>query len=192
MRITGGRARGIPLVSPKGQQVRPAMDRVRQAVFSSLGPRVEGARFLDLFAGSGSYGLEALSRGATEGVFVEQDRRALESLRDNLARVCASAGRQPSECRIVPSEVVRWVRQASGKFDLVFIDPPYEGIERTAEDLFEGCAGLVAPDGLLLFEMPGELALQPPGWDLVKRLGSGRHQATVAFFARKARAGSGE
>ena len=74
MRITGGLARSIPLILPKGDAVRPATDALRQAVFSSLAARVAGARFLDLFAGSGAYGLEALSRGASSGVFVEKRR----------------------------------------------------------------------------------------------------------------------
>jgi 16S rRNA (guanine966-N2)-methyltransferase len=94
VRISGGRARGIPLVVPRGDAVRPATDGLRQAVFSSLAARVAGAHFWDLFAGSGAYGLEALSRGAVSGLFVEQDRRAAECLRKNLAAVTRSLGRE--------------------------------------------------------------------------------------------------
>jgi len=90
MRITGGQARGIPLVLPKGDAVRPATDAMRQAVFSSLAARVAGARFLDLFAGSGAYGLEALSRGAADGVFVEKNARTADFIRQNIAAVCKS------------------------------------------------------------------------------------------------------
>ena len=85
MRISGGGARGIPLAVPKGDAVRPATDGMRQSVFSSLGARVVGARFLDLFAGSGGYGLEALSRGAAGGVFVEQNAKAAACVRQNIA-----------------------------------------------------------------------------------------------------------
>ena len=81
MRISGGLARGIPLLAPRGDAVRPATDSLRQAVFSSLGERVAGARFLDLFAGTGAYGLEAISRGAAGGVFVEKDARAAACVR---------------------------------------------------------------------------------------------------------------
>ena len=95
MRITGGQARGIPLTLPKGDRVRPATDALRQAVFSSLAARVPGARFLDLFAGSGAYGLEALSRGASGGVFVEKDARTAGFIRDNITAVCKSLGRTP-------------------------------------------------------------------------------------------------
>src|SRR5882724_13627781 len=93
MRISGSVARGIPLAVPKGDAVRPATDGMRQAVFSSLRGRVSGARFLDLFAGSGAYGLEALSRGAAGGVFVEQNARAAACVRKNIEAVCKSLGR---------------------------------------------------------------------------------------------------
>ncbi|MDR2676021.1 MAG: RsmD family RNA methyltransferase [Opitutaceae bacterium] len=91
MRITGGIARGIPLVVPKGDAVRPATDGMRQAVFSSLAARVPGAWFLDLCAGSGAYGLEAVSRGAAGGVFVEKNAKAAACLRRNIEAVCKSA-----------------------------------------------------------------------------------------------------
>ena len=95
MRITGGQARGIPLTLPKGDAVRPATDALRQAVFSSLAARVPGVRFLDLFAGSGAYGLEALSRGDSGAVFVEKDARTAGFIRGNIAAVCKSLGRTP-------------------------------------------------------------------------------------------------
>src|SRR3954462_15936796 len=93
MRISGGIAKGITLAVPRGDQVRPATDGLRQAGFSSLGDRVLAARFLDLFAGSGAYGLEALSRGAAAGTFVEQNARAAACVRQNIAAVCKSLGR---------------------------------------------------------------------------------------------------
>src|SRR4051794_7791924 len=93
MRISGGAARGIPLVTPKGDLTRPATDGMRQSVFSSLGAIVNGARFLDLFAGSGAYGLEAVSRGAAGGVFVEQNPKVAACVRQNIEAVCKSVGR---------------------------------------------------------------------------------------------------
>jgi 16S rRNA (guanine966-N2)-methyltransferase len=100
MRISGGLARGIHLATPKGEAVRPATDSLRQAVFSSLGDRVVGARFLDLFAGSGSYGLEALSRGADGGLWVEKHRRTFELLRRNIAAVCVSMQRDETDLMV--------------------------------------------------------------------------------------------
>ena len=101
MRITGGQARGISLALPKGDAVRPATDALRQAVFSSLAARVSGMLFLDLFAGSGAYGLEALSRGAAGGVFVERDARTAEFIRRNLAAVCKSLGRDTGGLHVI-------------------------------------------------------------------------------------------
>src|SRR5690242_14529688 len=101
MRISGGAARGVPLLVPKGDAVRPATDGMRQAVFSSLGARVAGARFLDLFAGSGAYGLEALSRGAAGGVFVEQNAKAAACVKKNIETVCKSLGRDTHDLAVL-------------------------------------------------------------------------------------------
>src|ERR1035438_5299822 len=90
VRISGGGARGIELAVPKGDAVRPPTDGMRQAVFSSIAARIAGARFVDLFAGSGAYGLEAFSRGASGGTFVESSSRASACLRRNIAAVCRS------------------------------------------------------------------------------------------------------
>src|SRR5882672_12911244 len=104
MRISGGVARGIPLAVPKGDAVRPATDGMRQAAFSSLGARVVGARFLDLFAGSGAYGLEALSRGAAGGVFVEQNAKAAACVRQNIAAVCKSLAREVGDLVVLQAD----------------------------------------------------------------------------------------
>jgi 16S rRNA (guanine966-N2)-methyltransferase len=186
MRISGGGARGIPLVAPKSNAVRPATDGMRQAVFSSLGARVAGARFLDLFAGSGAYGLEALSRGAVGGVFVEQNAKAAGCVRQNIAAVCKSLGRDTGGLTVLQADA-RTVPLAGGDVpDLVFVDPPYEIIPEIAPALFTRLEEALASraDALVIFELPGELDLAPPGWTLVKRLGKGARQPTVAFFRR--------
>lgn len=188
MRISGGAARGIPLAVPKGDAVRPATDGIRQAVFSSLGGRVAGARFLDLFAGSGGYGLEALSRGAAGGVFVEQNAKAAGCIRQNIAAVCKSLGRDPRTDLIVLQGDARIVPLGGAAVpDLVFIDPPYEIIEGVAPALFARLQEVFAPtpEGLVVFEFPGELELAPAGWKLLKRLGKGARQPTVGFFQRE-------
>ncbi|HKB58193.1 MAG TPA: RsmD family RNA methyltransferase [Lacunisphaera sp.] len=182
MRITGGQARGIPLVLPKGDAVRPATDAMRQAVFSSLGARVTGARFWDLFAGSGAYGLEAFSRGATGGVFVEKNAKAAEYIRQNIAAVCKSLQREAADLQVVNGDALKL--SPGGVPDLVFIDPPYEIIPEVAPGLFARLAGLLDgnPDPLIVFEMPGELELSPTDWTCVKRLGKGARQPTVGIF----------
>ena len=186
MRISGGGARGITLAVPKGDAVRPATDGMRQALFSSLGARVVDARFVDLFAGSGAYGLEALSRGAAAGVFVEQNAKAAACVRQNIAAVCKSLGRESNALEVIQADA-RTVPLGSGMVpDLVFIDPPYEIITEIADALFVRLAEKLAPnpEALVLFEMPGELEFAPSGWSLLKRIGKGVRQPTVAVFGK--------
>lgn len=182
MRITGGQARGITLTLPKGDKVRPATDALRQAVFSSLAARVPGARFLDLFAGSGAYGLEALSRGAAGGVFVEKDARTAAFIRSNVAAVCKSLGRAPDNLQVVNADATKVM--PGGPPDLVFVDPPYEIIADVAPAIFAGLAEFraVKPDLLVVFEMPGDQELAPAGWIAAKRLGKGGRQPTAVIF----------
>ena len=139
MLITGGRARGIPLRVPSRGSIRPATDQLRQAVFSSLGSMVEGSQVLDLFAGTGSWGLEAYSRGATSVVFVERDRGAIECLATNRTAVAKSLGRPAGETSVVRSDVMKWQPGGDRTFDLVFADPPFEmeRIEELPELIFD-------------------------------------------------------
>jgi 16S rRNA (guanine966-N2)-methyltransferase len=182
MRITGGQARGIPLLLPKGDAVRPATDAMRQAVFSSLAARVLDARFLDLFAGSGAYGLEAWSRGAAGGVFVEKDPRTAVFIRQNIIAVGKSLGRSSDSLQVVTTDAT--VAMPGPAPDLVFVDPPYEIITAVASKIFGHLNQLLGdhPDPVIVFEMPGEQELNPHGWTCVKRLGKGGRQPTAAIF----------
>jgi 16S rRNA (guanine966-N2)-methyltransferase len=188
MRISGGDARGIELSVPRGDAVRPATDGMRQAVFSSLGARVVGARFVDLFAGSGAYGLEAFSRGASGGTFVERNARASECLRKNIAAVCRSLKRNGSELVAVEADALSLPAGVGEPPDLIFVDPPYGKIEAIAPVLFAKLSAALpgAWKGLVVFEMPGGETVGPEGWDCVKRLGRGTRQPSAAFFARAA------
>lgn len=122
MRIIAGRWKGHPLQSMKGSKVRPTTDRVREAWMAALGPGLEGVRVVDLFAGTGALGLEALSRGASEVVFVERDRGPLTAIRANIRRLGAE-----EECRVVQGDVFSFLRrEAVGSFDLALADPPYD------------------------------------------------------------------
>jgi len=173
---------------PKGDAVRPATDGMRQAVFSSLGPRVVGARFVDLFAGSGAYGLEAFSRGAEGGVFVEKNAKAAACIRQNITGVCKSTGRPEQALKLLTADVLAWAPMPGDEPDLVFVDPPYEIIAGAGPAIFARLAAALAAkdDPVIIFEMPGELTLEPPpGWACVKRLGKGARQPTVAFFRRE-------
>lgn len=187
MRISGGGARGIVLTVPRGAALRPATDGLRQAVFSSLGAQVEGAIFWDLFAGTGAYGLEALSRGAAGGVFVERDPRTAAAIHRNLAAVGRSLGRGTGGVRVHTTDALAWSPAADEPLaDLVFVDPPFALVAGAAPALFDrlGTALAKHPRALILMEMPGELELSPTGWKCVKRVGQGRRQPTVAIFRR--------
>src|SRR3954451_14910153 len=120
MRVIAGSAGGVRLTVPK-RGVRPTMDRVKAAIFSSLGEAIIGARVLDLFAGSGALGIEALSRGATSAVFIEDDRQSAQAIEENLAKTNLVG-------RVRHQDVFDFLRRPSNaeKFQIVFADPPYE------------------------------------------------------------------
>jgi 16S rRNA (guanine966-N2)-methyltransferase len=120
MRITGGIARGRKLKAPAGSKVRPTSDKVKQALFNILGERVAGAAVLDLFAGAGSIGLEALSRGAAVVSFVDESRESLAAIRRNSEMLDLA-----DRVRIVASKAESFLKKPSGPYDIVFLDPPY-------------------------------------------------------------------
>ena len=182
MRITGGLARGINLVTGSRKDVRPATDMLRQAVFSSLGDRVAGVRCLDLFAGTGAYGLEALSRGAVSVRFVEEDRKGIRAIGENVQAVCKSMGVETAACFIEQRDV--FSRLGAGEqYDLIFADPPYALLPVKAAQVFEAAFSVLAKDGLFVFEMPGGLELSDPRMTQVKRLGKGRNDPSACFYS---------
>lgn len=187
MRITGGRARSIVLKTPVGRHLRPATDKMRQAVFSYLGKSILGAYFLDVFAGTGAYGLEALSRGAKGGIFVEQDRRTTTALRANLSAVARSLNQTFSACGLVKADALRWMPQPSCCFDLVFADPPYAVTAARSEalfSLFHRCLS-VQQSARLIVEMPAALDLCPTPWKIERRLGSrGTFDPSVVIYRK--------
>jgi len=135
-------------------------DMAREGLFASLGEAVEGARCLELFAGTGAIGIEALSRGATEAVFVERSGRAVATIRDNLTRAhLAEAG------SVVKSEVTAWLDRhsaAQGFFDIVFCDPPYEVVGEALERVLAVLdAGWLAPETWTVMLTRGHKSLQP-------------------------------
>jgi 16S rRNA (guanine966-N2)-methyltransferase len=186
MRITGGKARGIPLKAPKGDGTRPATDRLREAVFSSLGASVEGCRVADLFAGTGSYGLEALSRGAFAATFYETDRAALTCLRQNVQAALRSCGLDTGAAKVVARDVFS-LDVNSPAYDLIFLDPPYEMIEANLGRIFAKAVHPIAlEDARAIVELPGNLEPEIPGWELVRRIGkAGKGKPTAAIFQRK-------
>jgi 16S rRNA (guanine966-N2)-methyltransferase len=144
VRVVAGEFKGRRLYAPRGARTRPTADRVREALFSMLG-EVSGARVLDLYAGSGALGIEALSRGAESAVFVERDREALAALRRNLEAVGADA-------EVKRQDAARFLARPEGTFDLVFCDPPYDVAPRVAAPLSEALPAMLAKDGRVVTE----------------------------------------
>lgn len=157
MRIIAGKARSRRLIGPPGQTTRPMTDRVRESLFSSIAADVPGSVVLDLYAGTGSMGLEALSRGAAEVTFVERDHRALAALRKNIETVGLGGD-------VAASDVDSFLTRARHGCDLAFVDPPYAvGLASLVETIGK-LSSLMAPDGLVVVhrrsgeEPPEEIA----------------------------------
>jgi 16S rRNA (guanine(966)-N(2))-methyltransferase RsmD len=157
MRIIAGRYRSRTLVAPAGMATRPSSDRLRETLFNVLAPRIEGARFLDLYAGSGAVGLEALSRGAAHVEFVERAPAALTVLRKNLAQLGLTEGFRIHGAGV--GAVLRKMKPAKlnsgAAFDVVFLDPPYDAAAEyvaTLGLLGGDAAGLLAEGALVIAE----------------------------------------
>lgn len=171
MRIVAGTHRGSRIAAPKGTHTRPTSDRAREAAYNLIGP-VAGATVLDLFAGSGAMGLEALSRGAARCVFAEADRAACRVIRENLEKLRLSSAVVLCQDAF---QVLRDERAAGRTYDLVLADPPYGLWEHVAVRLGEAVAPVLGPRGLLVVETSARVEPQLP-FDLVtsRRYGSAR------------------
>ena len=171
MRIVAGTRKGHRIAAPKGAATRPTGDRVREAVFSIVGP-VDGAAVLDLFAGSGAMGLEALSRGAASCVFVERDRVAVAVIQANLEKLRLTGAAVTNRDVAV---ALRDDRARGRRYDLVLVDPPYEEWERHADALAEHLPSVLEDDAVVVVETSDRVEPVLP-LDLVttRRYGSAR------------------
>ena len=177
MRVIAGTARSLPLKTIRGSGTRPTTDRIKETLFNMISPHIPGCRFLDLFSGSGAIGIEALSRGAACAAFVEQDRNALQVIRQNL-----NFTHLTQNARVIAGDVVRIVTSMNGEksFGVIFMDPPYDnGLERKVlEALREN--SIADRDTLIIIEASAETDfsyLDDLGYTLVKekQYGSNRH-----------------
>ncbi|HEX6455673.1 MAG TPA: RsmD family RNA methyltransferase [Solirubrobacterales bacterium] len=176
MRVIAGELKGQRLVAPKGWKVRPTSDRVREAIFSALGDRVEGARVLDLYCGTGALAIEALSRGAEAAVLVDQDTRPALG---NVQRLGLG-----ERAELVRADAGRWLgqvssSQAAGKFDLVFIDAPYRLADRVSRDLNEHLATLLADGGRAVVESGARRPLRLESLEPLRRRRYGAADVTI-------------
>lgn len=150
MRVVAGEAKGRRLVSPPARVTRAATERIRMSLFGILEPRLEGAAVLDLFAGAGTIGIEALSRGAAHATFVERDRAALRALRENV-----TATGFEGRATVVAQDVREFLdRGAAGPYDLAFLDPPFADVETLSATLAHpALARALAPDALVAYRI---------------------------------------
>jgi len=182
MRISGGKARGIPLKVSKKGGVRPAIETTRERLFSSIFQSVENATVLDLFAGSGAYGLESLSRGAKQATLVEKNRLVFNDLKTNLAAVLKSASLEGEAGKLVNRDVIDFAKEAPRQnYDIIFIDPPYAEIEKLGPKLFELLLRhhCLSKDGFIVLETPGELKMEFPGWTVTRVVGKEKRGSPV-------------
>jgi 16S rRNA (guanine966-N2)-methyltransferase len=154
VRVVAGEFRGRRLAAPRGVRTRPTADRVREALFSMLDD-VSGARVLDLYAGSGALGIEALSRGAGSAVFVDRDPRAVAAIERNLESLGL-------EQEVLRQDAVRFLARAEGTFDLVFCDPPYDSASRLAGPLAQGLPALTSEHARIVTESDKRNPLELP------------------------------
>lgn len=168
MRVIAGSAKGTRLHGAKGRDLRPVLDRVKESMFGVLGGRVEGARVLDLFAGVGNLGIEALSRGAEHADFVERHRATAVAIRDNLERAKLS-GKASVYTFVLP----RGVAVLRGRYGLIFVDPPFRIERRLLEGLFRLIRekNLLDRRGTLVYRHSPHSSYEPPAdyWELEER-----------------------
>ncbi len=180
MRVISGKYRGKKLISPADSSVRPTTDRIKETVFNILQARVPDARVLDLFAGSGALGIECISRGAREVVFVDSSRTSVELVRQNLKGI-------EGGFRVVQADFAAAIRTEKEPFDIVFVDAPYGSGLGEAAVYAVLDRGLLAADGVIAYEHSVNLPFRPERDDVVTRekiMGT----VTVDFVRRKSRA----
>ena len=154
LRILSGKFKGRILKSPKTLATRPTQGVLRQALFNICQQRIEGARFLDLFAGSGAMGLEALSRNALKATFVEQSPLAIRCIRENIELLHVE-----EKSEVIPLDVFRALKQLKSSkalFELIYIDPPYEKASKIAKELLSALEGMIAQGGVVFLEDSSE------------------------------------
>ena len=183
MRISGGKARGIPLRVGKTIGLRPASEANRERLFSSIGEKIINCMVLDLFAGSGSYGLEALSRGAKSVTFVEKNRSVIKDLKINTANTLKSAQLESMAAKIETRDVLEFLKNKSTEaYDIIFLDPPYSELSKIVQPLFERLHKFTHSNTIVVHECPAGAFEERPGWKLIKNLGKASKGSPVYHF----------
>lgn len=179
MRIISGRARGAKLFAPEGLDTRPTLDRVREAVFSMIFTHVDGARVLDLFAGSGAMGIEALSRGAASVDFVDITPRACDCVRKNLEKTRLEGA------EVTNADFKSFLAKCTAGYDLIFLDPPYEsGYYGTALDIIKE-RRLLNDDGIIVAECADPKGFDSRGYEVYRQRKYGKAAVYLLTHAQE-------
>lgn len=182
MRIIAGKYRGRNLKSPPSLQVRPTSDRLRETLFNVIAPRIESARFLDLCAGSGAVGIEALSRGASQAVFVDKSRKMCALVEANLD-LCRIPEDQTEVVQAEAADyLARSLKQRATSWDIVFFDPPYAIDYLPVLELFGASSSLLAKDGLLVVEHHHKDALPDELGSIIRSRVLKQGDSALSFF----------
>jgi 16S rRNA (guanine966-N2)-methyltransferase len=185
MRVIAGTYRSRPLAAPRGERTRPTSDRLRETLFNILAPRIAGARFADLYAGTGAVGIEALSRGASHVWFAEKAAPALAAIRANLASLGIVNGFSVESRGALP--VLEQLARSATPLDIVFLDPPWDASAEYSAILdFLGssrASALLAPDPLVIAEHSSRIALPPRIGNLTQTRTRTQGDAALSFYS---------
>ena len=184
MRVIAGVFRSRPLEAPRGTATRPTSDRLRETLFNVLAPRIPGARFADLYAGSGAVGIEAISRGAEHVWFAESSPAAITAIRGNLAKLKIGGGYSIEDRSV--AHLLRSLIKAQRLLDIVFLDPPYEAAEEysgTLSLLAREHAAVLAPDAIVVVEHQKKAALAEKYGALEQTRVLKQGDAALSFYA---------
>lgn len=183
MRVIAGKAKGRPLIAPEGFNTRPITSKIKEAIFSSLQTYIPDSYFLDLFAGSGSMGIEAMSRGAGKVVFVEKDRRATEIIKKNLLKCNFTDGYELYQEDVF--KCVKWLEDRGYKFDVIYLDPPFtvDEIFMPVMELLES-TDILSPDGVILIRTRTEKSMPDSIGNLQKYKLKSYGISSVHYYAK--------
>lgn len=178
MRIIAGQYKNLQLVTPGGNRTHPMGERIRSAIFNSLGAKLPDATVLDAFAGTGALGIESISRGAKRAVLVENDKRANRAIRENISKLNTS---DQSKIELFPASVNKFLEEnLTVRFDIIFADPPYD---KLPESILNQLPELLASDGVLILSIPKKIeAISLTGVLLVKS--ATYADARICYYAK--------
>ena len=178
MRIIGGTYRGMKLLSPKTQDIRPTTDRIKEDIFNIISPYIYNSRFLDLFSGSGSIAIEAISRGCLLADAVERNKDSIELIKKNIAKT-----KSLEQFQVIAKDAEQFLLSTSNKYDIIFIDPPYQysKIDAIIKTILD--RKILAPNGIIIAEQGTENILNENQFD-AEIFKIKKYAATILYFIR--------